>query len=243
MAIAHRGGSLTGPNPGIENSLEAFAHAVSLGYRHLETDVVCSRDGVAIIAHDPHLLRLTGVDAFARDLTADQIDELRLDGRARLPRLDELLRAHPDAWISIDVKTDDAVEETCRVLEEHDAVDRVVLGSFDHKRITAIRKRLPAVETSASQVEVARSRLHQRASSRRPAFRWLSVPPTYRSIKVVTRRFVDAAHARGIGVLVWTVDDAHEMSRLIDLGVDGIYTDRTDVLRDVLVARGEWESA
>ncbi|MFT4299784.1 MAG: glycerophosphodiester phosphodiesterase family protein [Aeromicrobium sp.] len=243
LAIAHRGGSLTADNPGIENSLEAFAHAASLGYRHLETDVVCSRDGIAFACHDPHLLRLTGRDVRLADLRAAEVEELLLDGRARLPRLDRLLEAHPDAWFSIDVKTDNAVEETCRVIERTGAVDRVCLGSFSHARTRAIRRRLPRVETAASQVEVARALLTPAVLRRRPSYRWFSVPVAHRGIPVVTRRFVEAAHRAGVGVLVWTVDDPAEMARLDSLGVDGIFTDRTDLLREVLIARGSWEEA
>lgn len=241
MAIAHRGGSLTATNVGIENSLEAFAHAASLGYRHLETDVVCSRDGVAYVCHDVKLHRLTGQRLHVGDLDSTQVDELRLDARARIPRLDELLRAHPDAWFSIDVKSPDAVEATCRVVEQLDAVDRVCLGSFDHRRTLAIRERLPQVETAASRREVIEA-LVVPAKRRRPAYRWLSVPASRKGVPVVTRRFVDAAHATGVGVLVWTIDDPADIERLVGLGVDGIFTDRTDTLRDVLVALGTWES-
>ncbi|MFT4187242.1 MAG: glycerophosphodiester phosphodiesterase family protein [Aeromicrobium sp.] len=241
LAIAHRGGALTGDNVGIENSLEAFAHAASLGYRRLETDVHCSRDGVAFACHDADLSRLVGTPAKVADLTAAEIDGLRLGGRARLPRLDELLDSHPDAWFSIDVKADDAVEETCRVVEAVNAVERVCLGSFEHRRVRRIRRRLPRVATSASRVEVVRALVTPRWL-RRPAYRWLSVPASHNGLPIVTRRFIDAARHAGTGVLVWTIDDPAEMTRLLDLGVDGIFTDRTDLLRDVLIARGEWET-
>ncbi|MEG9225962.1 glycerophosphodiester phosphodiesterase family protein [Aeromicrobium sp. Sec7.5] len=241
MAIAHRGGSLTATNVGIENSLEAFAHAASLGYRHLETDVVTSRDGVAYACHDVKLHRLTGQRLHVADLDSTQVDELLLDARARIPRLEDVLRTHPDAWFSIDVKSPDAVEETCRVVERLGAVDRVCLGSFDHRRTMAIRQRLPQVETAASRREVIEALLVP-AARRRPAYRWLSVPATRKGIPVVTRRFVDAAHATGVGVLVWTIDTPPEIERLVGLGVDGIFTDRTDTLRDVLVALGTWEN-
>ena len=197
--------------------------------------------GVAYVCHDVKLHRLTGQRLHVGDLDSTQVDELRLDARARIPRLDELLRAHPDAWFSIDVKSPDGVEATCRVVEQLDAVDRVCLGSYDHRRTLAIRQRLPRVETAASRREVIEA-LVVPARRRDPAYRWLSVPATRKGIPVVTRRFVDAAHATGVGVLVWTIDEPAEIERLVDLGVDGIFTDRTDTLRDVLVALGTWES-
>ena len=60
---------------------------------------------------------------------------------------------------------------------------------------------------------------------------------------MVTERFVERAHAAGRPVHVWTVDEPDQMHYLLDLGVDGLMTDRTDVLRDVLVARGQWMGA
>jgi glycerophosphoryl diester phosphodiesterase len=243
LAFAHRGGSEVADNFGIENSLAAFTHAYALGYRYLETDVRCSSDGGVYAFHDETFVRMTGNSAGFVSLTSGDVDLERLGERESIPTLGALFDAFPDARFNIDVKSDDAVDATCAVIEAHGAIGRTCLASFEHSRLTRIRRRLPAVATSASTREVALVKLV-------PAFLlriWgapngccLQVPARHRGLTVVTRRFIKRAHALGQQVHVWTINDAAEINRLLDLGVDGIITDRTDVLKDVLVARGAW---
>jgi len=247
VAFAHRGGSLVAPNVGIENTLAAFEHAVSLGYRHLETDVRCSADGVVYACHDETLARLTGNPHSIAELRSTQVDAELLDGREPPTRLETLLERFPDARFNIDVKTDAALEPTAELLEKNDALDRVCLATFSHRRSLLIRARLPGVVTACSAREVAALRyapwgvvrslraLHGRLCVQAPYHRG--------RITVVTPSFVRRAHALGAPVHVWTIDDAPVMHRLLDLGVDGIVTDRTDTLRDVLVERGDWRAA
>jgi len=240
LAFAHRGGAGTAGNVGIENSLAAFAHAYELGYRYLETDVRMSSDGVVYAIHDAALDRLTGSADPVATLTAEALDLQRLDQREPFARLEALFEAFPDARLNIDVKSDDAVDPTCAIVESHDAVGRTCLSSFSHARLVRIRRRLPHVATSASRREVAAVKLLPRWLLR-PKAVCLQVPAAYRGIRVITPRLVRKAHALGLQVHVWTIDDADEMHALLDLGVDGIITDRTDVLKDVLVARGTWK--
>ncbi|MEV7396391.1 glycerophosphodiester phosphodiesterase [Aeromicrobium sp. NPDC092404] len=245
LAFAHRGGSGTGGNVGIENSLAAFAHAYELGFRYLETDVRSSSDGVVYAIHDEGLDRLSGASDHVSSLTAEDLDLQRLDQREPFARLEALYEEFPDARLNIDVKSDDVVEHTCAVVEQHDAVGRTCIASFSHRRLKAVRRRLPEVATSASSVEVALVKLLPRLLLRqvvRPAFVCLQVPPRRGRLRVVTPWFLRKAHALGLQVHVWTIDDPDEMHQLLDLGVDGIITDRTDVLKDVLIARGTWKN-
>ncbi|VXB90208.1 glycerophosphodiester phosphodiesterase [Aeromicrobium sp. 9AM] len=240
LAFAHRGGSRTAGNVGVENSLAAFAHAYELGYRYLETDVRTSSDGVVYAIHDAALDRLSGSPDLVAGLSAESLDLQRLDQREPFARLDALYEAFPDARLNIDVKSDDAVEATCAVVEAHDAVDRTCLSSFSHARLVRVREILPAVATSASRREVAAFKLLSRLLLK-PTYVCLQVPAVLRGFRVVTRRFVRKAHALGLQVHVWTIDEPDQMHELLDLGVDGIITDRTDVLKDVLIARGTWK--
>jgi len=240
LAFAHRGGSGTGGNVGIENSLAAFAHAYELGYRYLETDVRMSSDGVVYAIHDAALDRLTGSPDPVARLTAESLDLQRLDQREPFARLEALYEAFPDARLNIDVKADDAVEATCAIVVACGAVDRTCLSSFSHTRLARIRRILPQVATSASRREVALVKLLPRFLLK-PTFVCVQVPAAYRGIRVVTPRLIRRAHQLGLQVHVWTIDDPDEMHELLDLGVDGIITDRTDVLKDVLTARGTWK--
>ena len=202
VAFAHRGGAEEYP----ENSLAAFRHAVSLGFRYLETDV--------------HLIA----------------------GREPIPTLDALLEEFPDARVNIDPKGDPVVEPLAGVLRRHDALDRVCLGSFSGRRLRRLRRLLgEGLCTSAGPLATAAFRL---ASLGLPAPRGhhdcLQVPVRQSGLPLVDQRFLDLAHRRGLKVHVWTIDDPAEMHRLLDLGVDGLMTDRPTVLRDVLRDRGAW---
>jgi glycerophosphoryl diester phosphodiesterase len=235
VAFAHRGGTSEHP----ENTLPAFAHAVGLGYRYLETDVHVSVDGVLVAFHDPDLRRTCGVDGEIASMPWARIAAARVDGRAPIPTMRELLEAFPDARFNIDCKSDRAVDALVHLVEDHDAIDRVCIGAFGHRRLGRIRARLgPGLLTALSPQEVAALRIGRRLPGAGP--RVAQVPVRAGRVEVVTERFVADAHRLGVAVHVWTIDDPAEMHRLLDRGVDGIMTDRPEVLRSVLESRGAW---
>ncbi len=238
VAFAHRGGAEEHP----ENSLAAFRHAVSLGYRHLETDVHLTADGQVLAFHDDSLDRVTDGTGRIGDLTAAEVARARIAGTEPIPTLDALLEEFPDARINIDPKADPVVEPLARALERHDALDRVCVGSFSDRRLRRLRGLLgDRLCTSAGPVATAAFRLASLGVPLpRGAHDCLQVPVRQSGIPLVDRRFVALAHRRGLKVHVWTIDDPDEMHRLLDLGVDGLMTDRPTVLRDVLRARGHW---
>jgi glycerophosphoryl diester phosphodiesterase len=241
LAFAHRGGAGTAGNHGIENSLEAFRDAVRRGYTHVETDVRCSADDTVWVVHDATLSRLTGRDASTDTLRDEELARERLDGRAPLVRLADVLEQLPQVRLNIDIKSRDAVVPTCDLVRAVGAEDRVCLTSFSHGRVRRIRRLLPEVTTGASSLEVALVMLLPARALRAlglPRADCLQVPVDTRGVPVTTPRLVARAHRLGLQVHVWTIDDADEMHRLLDLGVDGLITDRTDVLAEVLAARG-----
>lgn len=237
-AFAHRGGAREAE----ENTMAAFEHAARLGYRYLETDVQSSRDGVAVIFHDDTLERLTGRPGRVDEMDWADLAGLRTRKGAHLPRLDELLETFPNLMINIDPKSDRAVEPMADAIRRCGAVDRVCVGSFDQGRTLRARSLLgEGLCWSPSYGGVARLWLAGFGLSLGATdFAAAQVPPRYRGVPVVTRRFVAAAHARGVEVHVWTVDEASEMDRLLDFGVDGLMTDRPSLLKEVLVRRGQW---
>jgi len=247
IPFAHRGGALTGDGVGLENSMLAFESAVRLGYRHLETDVHASRDGQVIAFHDSTLDRLTARIGTVSDLTNDEIAKARIGGREPIPLLSDILTAWPDAKVNIDAKSDRAIEPLARCIDEHAAWDRVCVATFSAPRLRRLRARLdPRIATAYSAVGVAGLRvLPLRPLRAVVAARGLAaqVPPRRGRFEVVTRSFVDRAHELGKHVHVWTIDAPDEMNRLLDLGVDAIMTDRTDLLRDVFVFRGIWRES
>lgn len=245
LPIAHRGGARLPANRGMENSLTAFANAVELGYRYLETDVHASRDGVVFAFHDERLDRVTDRAGAIGELDATEVREARIAGREPVPELAALLEAFPGARFNIDVKSDAAVGPTVDVLRAHDALDRVCLASFSDRRLHRIRFVEPRIATSLGPAEVALLRFSVlprfAATGARRGAVCVQVPLARYRVPIVTPGFVRRAHAYGLQVHVWTIDDAATMSELLGRGVDGIVTDRPDTLREVLRGRGEWK--
>jgi glycerophosphoryl diester phosphodiesterase len=241
LAFAHRGGAATGD----ENTAEAFARAVALGYRYLETDVQATRDGVAVVFHDATLDRVAGRPGTVASLTWRDLATVRVGGAAAVPRLDEALAAWPEVRFNIDVKVEAAVVPTVAVIQRASVTDRVLLASFSDARLARLRALVgPAVATSLGQRGVARLRLASLTGTRLrlpDSVVAAQVPPRAYRLPVVDARFVRHAHRLGLQVHVWTIDDPAQIHRLLDLGVDGIMTDHVDVLREVYLARGAWE--
>ena len=228
--------------------MPAFEHAVSLGFRYLETDVHLSADGVLMAFHDPDLSRTCGIEGTIAEMNVDELADVRVDGRVSIPLMSELFERFPDARFNIDCKVDSAAGPLAALIRRYEAIDRVCIGAFSHARLTKLRTLLgPGLLSCASPREVATLRLagrlggHARRVAQVPVRVGAASGP--KGITVVTERFVRNSHRLGVPVHVWTIDDADEMHRLLDLGVDGIMTDRPEILRDVLIARGEWRDA
>ncbi len=242
LAFAHRGAH--GPEAGgvAENSMAAFGAAVALGYRFVETDVHATADGVLVAFHDDSLDRVTDRSGRIADLPWSVVRQAQLAGGEGVPLLEDLLGAWPELRVNIDPKADASVEPLAAVLERTGSVDRVCVGSFSDRRLARLRRRLgPRLCTSMGPLATVGLRV---ASLGVPVGRLpaacAQVPVRRGPVPVVDRRFVAAAHRRGLQVHVWTVDDRTEMERLLDLGVDGLMTDRPVLLKDVLTARGAW---
>lgn len=244
MPFAHRGGALTGDSVGVENSMVAFEAAVTLGYRHLETDVHASSDGTLIAFHDRTLDASTDGIGMVSTLPYTDIARARIGGREAIPLLSDILTAWPEVRVNVDAKSDGAVEPLVRCIDDHRAWDRVCVATFSPRRLQRLRSALdPRVATAYSTLGVGALRtLPLRPLRRIVTTRGLAaqVPPRRGRLEVVTPTFVARAHELSKQVHVWTVDDPEEMHRLLDLGVDAVITDRIDLLRDVFVSRGIW---
>jgi glycerophosphoryl diester phosphodiesterase len=244
LAFAHRGGARHPDLPGLENTQAAFAHAVAAGYRYLETDVHVTRDGVLVAFHDRLLERVTDGAGSIEELDSAALAELRIAGSERVPTLASLVEAFPDHRFNIDLKSGAAVAPLAAYVCDRALHDRVLVGSFSGRRIRRFRRLAgPRVPTAASPGEVVAyvvlpSALARRVTRGAPSA--LQVPHRRGPLVVASGRLLHRAHAAGLQVHVWTVDDPVEIAALLDRGVDGLMTDRTDILRDVLQRRGLW---
>lgn len=238
IAFAHRGGA----HEARENSMAAFAYAVALGYKYLETDTYATRDGRLIAFHDHELDRVTDSRGKVAALTWAELQSARIGGTEPIPLLEDLLGAWPDVKINIDPKHDAAIAPLIALIERMGMRDRVCIGSFSDARIKRMRDAFDGrICTSMGPKSVLRLKC---ASRGLPTWSFreacAQVPTDAYGITLVNRAFVDAAERRGLQVHVWIIDEAAEMHRLLDLGVHGLMTDRPQVLKDVLVARGTW---
>ncbi|MDG4751682.1 glycerophosphodiester phosphodiesterase family protein [Micromonospora sp. WMMD718] len=240
LAFAHRGGAADGD----ENTAAAFARAVALGYRYVETDVHATADGVPVVFHDPTLRRVTGEPGRIADLRWADLASVRVGGAALVPRLDEVLGAWPQVRFNIDVKSDGGVAPTVATVTRVRAGGRVLLASFSDARLARLRALAgPKVATSLGMRGVARLRLaslHGRPLRLPPSVVAAQVPVAFGRVPVADRRFLAYCHRIGLQVHVWTIDDPAQMHHLLDLGADGIMTDHVSVLRDVYRSRGHW---
>ncbi len=258
LGFAHRGftppGSGAGDAHAWENTLVAFGHALELGLRHLETDVHATADGVAVVLHDPDLARTTGRRTPVGRLTWAELDDVRVAGAHRVPRIEEVLEAFPQAVLNIDVKDPRAVRPLAEAVLAAGAGDRVLVASFDGRRARAVQHLAPDVARSAGMAASAGARLAaalERVSARlgrrllvqaAGGADALQLPERAGRLDVVTPRLVHLAHEVGLQVHVWTVDDPADMERLLDLGVDGLMSDRADLLSQVLARRQDGPS-
>lgn len=242
--MAHRGYS---PD-GLENSMAAFRSAVELGYRYLETDVHTTADGVLLVFHDPSLDRVTDGAGRISRLPAGTIAQARIGGVEPIPLFKELVSAFPGVRLNLDVKDWSSVASLAAAIEQYGVHDQVLIASFsDRRRRAVVRLLSRPVAGSAGIVSnalftvlgpVLPARIIRRALRGVHA---LQVPVRYGAVRVVTPGFVRRAHRHGLQVHVWTINDPAEMRRLLDLGVDGIVTDRADLLKQVLQDRGQWD--
>jgi glycerophosphoryl diester phosphodiesterase len=241
LAFAHRGGAADGD----ENTVAAFERCVKLGYRYIETDVRSTADGVAVVFHDGGLRRLAGRDDEIGDLSWADVSTIRIGGEQAVPRLDDVLAAWPDLRFNIDAKEGSVLAPLADTVRRTGAIDRVLVAAFNDRRLRWIRRELgPRLATSLGPTEVLRLRLASIAGhgmlGLTPGVPAVQVPVRFGVVPVVDRRFVRYAHRLGIQVHVWVVDEPDEITRLLELDVDGIMTDRIEVLRDVLRDRGRW---
>jgi glycerophosphoryl diester phosphodiesterase len=255
LVIAHQGGNLVRP----DNTMVAFDHAVELGVDVLEMDIHSSKDGVLVVIHDDTVERTTDGNGRIQDLTLAEIKTLdaaydwSIDDGATypyrgqgvtVPTLEEVFEAFPAMLMNIEIKQESPsiAEPFCQLLRDYDRAERVLIPSFSKTAIEDFRAVCPEVATSMVQAEIQNyfilNTLFLSGLFQSPAEAF-QVPQTFNlpvlgETRVTTDRFIRNAQRLNINVHVWTVNDPDEMQALIDSGVDGIITDRPDLLLEIV---------
>ena len=237
--LAHRGLAVEAP----ENTMLAFAKAVAAGARYVETDVHASLDGIAVVSHDPSLQRVAGRDLRVEQLTMAELRRIDLGYGQGFCSLSEAIDAFPETRFNIDVKSAGAVSPTVRAIRDLTATDRVLVTSFDEKRRAATAAQLSGVASSASARRFIVALLSAKTGASPALRRALSglvaiqVPEKALGLRVTTQRMIQRVHGLGLEMHVWTINEPQRMRHLLDLGVDGIVTDRADLALEVVASR------
>ena len=220
--------------PGTENSLSAFNQACLDSVTHVETDLHLTKDEGLVLSHDPTITRLGKRDHKISDLTLEELQRYPIHGGESWCTLDQLVVAHPDLIISLDMKAEETLQALILWMNGRDTSNFVV-GSFSHKRVRKFRQAHPQIRTSLTSREVLLIKVglarFVKASMFSPKF--AMVPAEMKSIKIVTPRFIETCRAKNIPVHVWTVNSESEFIYLRDLGVTGVVTDNYHFLRRV----------
>jgi glycerophosphoryl diester phosphodiesterase len=243
LVFGHRGARGLAP----ENTLAAFDCGIAEGVDGFELDLQLSRDGLPVVIHDDTLNRTTSARGAVSDLTADQLaqvdagfryaPELGYPWRGRgcgVPTLRDVLERFPGLPLIVETKTNSRAlaQAAVRGILEAGAADRVCFGSFGYRALACVRRVAPQLATSATRREVAwalaRSRIRRPVATTR--YQAYVVPERRDGLAIVSPRFVrDAKHA-GCVVVVWTVNAANDVKRLLGWGVRGVLTDRPDLI-------------
>jgi len=250
LVIAHRGGRSLGP----ESTLYTFQRAVDIGADVLEMDVRSTRDGQLIILHDDTVARMTNATGLIESFTLAELKKMDAAHRwspdngqtfplrnkgIKIPTLAEVFGEFPETKMNLEIKDSrlSTIHSLCRSIQDHQMTKKVMVASFDAGTLKEFRSVCPEVATSAGASEAilfySLQKMHLE-SAYSPDAQALQVPEIYGDLRVVNRRFIEAAHARNMRVQVWTVNDVKAMERLLSLGVDGIMTDYPQRLMELL---------
>jgi len=238
--FGHRGASGSMP----ENTLPAFTAALAAGADRLELDVHLSRDEHVIVFHDEEIARTTdGAGPIAR-MSLAEIRELDAGhtfegaggaypfrGRGfRVPTFAEVLSSFPEVPLNVEIKVDDValIDGVKSLLERHGAMERVLLAAETAGLMDRIREKIPGAITGMSAGESIEFLCRGGSASYRPRGFALQLPVALPGVPIITPYFVEVAHASGLEVHAWTINDEAEARALVEMGVDGIMTDFPD---------------
>jgi glycerophosphoryl diester phosphodiesterase len=248
--LAHRGDSEFFP----ENTLPAFMSAKELKVDVIETDVHITADNEVVIWHDDTLDRETNGTGPVEQYTLKEL--LKFDAGFNFTRdggktypfrgtgitllpLDEALTALPRMRFNIDLKSNDLrlPEKFAEIIHRHNAEERIIGASFHTAMLRRLRILLPETATSFAIEEVKplliRYKLGLPPRRKQLVGQVLQVPERYEKTAIVSRRFIRKMHAAGLYIHVWTINNPDDMRRLINMGVDGIFTDNPRLLAKV----------
>ena len=236
FGFVHRGGD----EVETENTIEAFKYSSDLGFVFIETDVQATKDGHVVIFHDASLKRMAGVNKSINELTLKEINEINLLSGGKIPLLSEALETFPDLRFNIDIKTEDALEETIQIIKKMNFLDKTCLASFSSSRLKRIKNLAgPEACISSGQMDIFKMMCQSIGIELQATMsQCAQIPVKQWGVPVLTKRFIETAKKQNKFVHVWTIDDIDQMFELIEFGVDGLMTDKPSVLKEAMLKKG-----
>ena len=230
IGLSHRGNS----KKFIENSFEAFNSVIQMGYRYIETDLRMTLDKEVIAFHDPDLRRLFNLDLQVKDLTFNEIANLFKEKNCNLLTLKDALRKFPRIHFNIDLKVEEVIQDSIKVVADLNAFDRVCFASFHSSRTRKVLRHNQNAIISMGMKDVA---LFKFFNLNDKNIKIIQIPLKWKGIKILTRNLIKKANISNLQVHVWTINDRKTINNLIDLGVNGIITDEPELLMEIMKER------
>jgi glycerophosphoryl diester phosphodiesterase len=247
LAFAHQGGDLAGMDK--RNTMVAFATAYALGYRIFETDAICSADGAVVACHGAGNAReerqwQVPQRSYLQGLTYHDMRRKHKVAGEEMPLLEEVLREWPDVRVNIDPKTEEAVLPLAKLLRDMKAVDRVCITSFRYARAKGVAEELGGQERVCTGLgPLGAIALKSRGLLLPGYLRHTKAACLQLPYQHVNEKMIDIAFCHGLDVHVWTPNEAKDMRKSLEQGVDGVMTDNVVALKEVMTDRGEWAEA
>ncbi len=230
IGLSHRGNS----KRFIENSFEAFNSVIQMGYKYIETDLRMTLDGEVIAFHDPDLKRLFNLDLQVKNLTFNEIDNLFKEKNCSLLTLEDALKKFPKIHFNIDLKVEEVIQDSIKVVTDFNAFDRVCFASFSSGRTEKVLRQNQNTIVSMGMKDVALFKFFKFHNKK---IKIIQIPLKWKGIKILTRNLIQKAHKSNLLVHVWTINDRKTINNLIDLGVNGIVTDEPELLMEIMKER------
>ncbi len=230
IGLSHRGNS----KRFIENSFEAFNSVIQMGYKYIETDLRMTLDGEVIAFHDPDLKRLFNLDLQVKDLTFNEIANLFKEKNCTLLSLENALMKFPEIHFNIDLKVEEVIQDSIKVVTDFNALDRVCFASFRSSRTEKVLQQNKNTIVSMGIKDVALFKFFKFHNKK---IKIIQIPLKWKGIKILTRNLIQKAHKSNLLIHVWTINDRKIINNLIDLGVNGIVTDEPELLMEIMKER------
>ena len=230
IGLSHRGNS----KKFIENSYEAFNSVIQMGFKYIETDLRMTLDREVIAFHDPDLKRLFNLDLQVKDLTFNEISNLFREKKCSLLTLEDALKKFPEIHFNIDLKVNEVIEESIKVIADLDGFDRVCFASFYSSHTEKVLKQNKNAIVSMGMKDVALFKFFKFHNKK---IKIIQIPLKWKGIKVMTKNLIQKANKSNLLVHAWTINERKTINYLIDIGVNGIVTDEPELLMKIMKER------